>query len=315
MKFRKILLLGFTGQEMDKEHWSKMDSLTEKKISLTNEDPSIDKHLKDIDCLLVKLGVKVGQGLIDKAPSLKYIGIRGTGFGGIDVKYASSKRIAVCNIADYATEGVAEFTFGAVIEYLRELERAKKQARENNYLESTFTGTEIKGKIFGIIGLGHIGTRIAEIALGFGANVNYWSNHRKPFVEKKGVKYQKIENILRHSDFITLNVLLNTETKNILDKNRVAMIKKGCLLVNPSPMELVDLNAIVKRLKSGNLSFILDHSDEMTKEQLAKLKPFKNCVIYPPIAYTTKEATFLLKKIFVNNLENFLKGAPTNKLN
>ena len=78
--------------------------------------------------------------------------------GGVDLKCATKKKIAVCNIADYATEGVAEFTFGTIIDYLRELERAKQQARKADYSEATFfTGTEIKNKNFGVIGLGHIG--------------------------------------------------------------------------------------------------------------------------------------------------------------
>ena len=93
------------------------------------------------------------------------------------------------------------------------------------------------------------------------------------------------------------------------------MVKKGALVVNPSPMELVDLDALVARLGENDLIFILDHSDEMTGEQLAKLKPFKNCIIYPPIAYTTHEATELKKGVFVGNLENYLEKEPTNKVN
>jgi phosphoglycerate dehydrogenase-like enzyme len=80
-------------------------------------------------------------------------------------------------------------------------------------------------------------------------------------------------------------------------------------------MEIVDLEAIVERLKRNEISFILDHSDEMTTEQLTMLKPYKNCVIYPPIAYTTNEATALKKGIFISNLVNFLKNTPTNKVN
>lgn len=315
MKFEKILLLGFNSQELDQKHWSKIDSLTEEKVSLASADPSINKHLVNADCLLVKLGAKVGKEIIDKVPNLKYIGMRGTGFGGIDTKYAASKNITVCNIANYATEGVAEFTLGAILDYIRELERAKIQARGGDYSESTFTGTEIRGKTFGVIGLGHIGTRTAEIALGFGAKVSYWSKHRKEETEKKGINYQELESILKDSDFITLNVSLNTDTRGLLNKERIEMIKKGSLVVNPSPMELVDLEAVAQKLKSNEISFILDHSDEMTIEQLALLKPYKNCVIYPPIAYTTKEATALLKSIFVSNIENFLKGFPTNKVN
>jgi len=310
MKFKKILLVGYDGGELEEKYWERIDAICNEKVMLLSDDSSVDGHLKDADCLLVRLGAKVGKDIIDKAPNLKYIGMLGTGYGGIDSGYAVSKNVAVCNIADYATEGVVEFTFGAILEHLRELERGKKQARDGDYSESTFTGTEIKGKNFGVIGLGNIGRRTAEIAKGFGAKVNYWSQNKK-----EGFNYQEIDDLLKNSDIITLNLALTPDTEGFINKNRIQMIKKGALMVNPSPMELVDIEALVARLGQDNMSFILDHSDEMTKEQLSKLKPFKNCIIYPPIAYTTNEATELKKGIFVGNLENFLKGSPTNKIN
>lgn len=310
MKFQKILCLGYNGKELEKEYWGRVDSLTEKKVFLAADDSSLNNHLKDTDCLLVRLGAKVGKDVIDKAPNLKYIGMLGTGYGGIDAKYAASKNVAVCNIADYATEGVAEFTFGAILDYLRELERSKVQARKGDYSEASFTGTEIKGKNFGVIGLGNIGLRTAEIAKGFGAKVSYWSQNKK-----EDFDYQEINDLLKDSDIITLNLALTPDTEGFLNKERIQMIKKGALVVNPSPMELVNLDALVARLGKDDLVFILDHSDEMTEEQLAKLEPFKNCIIYPPIAYTTKEATELKKGIFVENLKNYLKGSPSNRVN
>ncbi|AKM81809.1 MAG: Phosphoglycerate dehydrogenase [Candidatus Pacebacteria bacterium GW2011_GWF2_38_9] len=310
MKFNKILLLGYSGNELEEEYWKRIDAICAERVIVSLDDSSLQENLKGADCLLVKLGAKVGQNLIEKATDLKYIGMLGTGVGGIDIDYAASRGIAVCNIADYATEGVAEFTFGVILDKLRELERAKQQARENNYSESTFTGTEIKGKNFGVIGLGNIGKRIARIAEGFGAKVSYWSKNKK-----QGFNFQEIDSLLKNSDIITVNLSLVPETNGFLNEERIKMIKKGALVVNSSPMELIDLDALVARLGQGDISFILDHSDEMTGEQLAKLKPFKNCIIYPPIAYTTNEATELKKGIFVGNLENFLNNSPSNKVN
>lgn len=240
----------------------------------------------------------------------------GTGYGRIDIEYATIKGITVCNIAGYSTEGVAEFVFAIILEHIRDLERAKKQAMEGNYSESSFFNVyEIKGKKFCIIGLGKIGSRIAEIALDFGADVRYWSRTRKKEYEVKGIKYQEIENIFADCDFISLNLMLNKDTEGFLNDERIQKIKSGAVIINLAPMELVDIDALANRLEKGDITFILDHSDEMTPEQLNILKKYENCVIYPPIAYTTKEATLMKQKMFVDNLENFLKGTPINKVN
>lgn len=310
MKFKKILLLGYSGSELEQEYWDRINALTDEMVMLSVDDSQVRENLTDTDCLLVKLGAKVTKEIIDQAPNLKYIGMLGTGVGGIDLEYASGKNITVCNIANYATEGVAEFTFGVILASYRELFRGLQQAKENNYSESSFTGTEIKGKKFGVIGLGNIGRRTAELARAFGADVCYWSPNKKD-----GFDYVEVEDLLKNSDIITLNLALTPDTENFLSAERIQMIREGAVVVNPSPMELVDLGALVARLEQGDLTFILDHSDEMNEEQLAKLKPFKNCIIYPPIAYTTKEATELKKGIFVGNLENYLEGSPTNKVN
>jgi len=313
-KFKKIVLMNYTGKELAEPYWDELKQLCEESVRLKADDANFSQQLKDADCLLVKLGAKVGRDYIDAAPQLKYIGMLGTGYGGIDAVYAASKNISVCNLY-YATEGVAEFAFATILEYLRELERAKQQARQGDYSEATFTGTELKGKTFGIIGLGKIGARIAEIARGFGANVCYWSRKRKPDYESMSIKFLEIDEVLHNSNFVSLNLAYNPDTANFLNAKRIQTIKKGAMLINLSPMELVDLNTLVERLKKKELSFILDHSDEMTAEQLDLLKPYDNCVIYPPIAYTTTAATDLKQGIFINNLKNYLAGSPTNKVN
>jgi len=309
-------MLGFEKSNLEQEYWNRINNITEELSILPKDSSDILNHLSTADCLLVKLGAIVNKETMDNAPNLKYIGMFGTGYGRIDTQYATSKGITVCNIAGYSTEGVAEFAFAIILEYIRDLERGKKQAREGNYSESTFFNvSEIKDKKFGVIGLGKIGGRIAEIALNFGADVRYWSRTRKKEYEMKGIKYQEIEDILAECDFLSLNLMLNKETEGFLSGEKIQKIKSNAIVINLAPMELVDIDALANRLEKGDITFILDHSDEMTQEQLNKLKKHENCIIYPPIAYTTKEATLEKQKMFVNNLENFLKGKPTNKVN
>lgn len=305
--FEKIVCMDYDGKELWSQYWYRIDRLcANERINVASEDPSLPKELKEADCLLVKLGAKVGKELIDKALKLKYIGMLGTGIGGVDVQYAATKKIVVKNIVDYATEGVAEITFGMLFDQIRDIERSKQQAREGNYSGDTFGGTEIKGKNFGVIGLGHIGARIAHIAREFGANVKYWSKNRKYEEEKEGIEYQELPELLQNSDFITLNLSLNQSTEGFLDAERIAIIKKGAIVVNPSPMELVDFDALIRRLGKNDITFILDHSDEMEEKKLDLLRLYSNCVIHLPIGFTTEEAFAVKQGRFVENMESFL---------
>lgn len=314
--FQKMLFLNFEEGNLKPEFWRRIDKITKQKVLLKADSSEIKKHLSTADCLLLKLGIGADKTLIDQMPKLKYIGMYGTGFGRIDAAYAKKKRITVCNIAGYATEGVAEFVFAALLEHTREITRAKIQAQAGNYSEASYTGTEIKGKTFGVIGLGRIGGRVAELAAkGFGAQVSYWSHKRKKEAEKAHIKYTKLNDLLRTSQIISLHMSYNPATKGFLNAKHIAMIKPGAVVINTAPMELVDIDAFEKRLRKGDLTVILDHSDELGAPDAKRLAKLENCILYPPIGYTTKEATARKQEIFVTNLENFLKGKPTNKVN
>lgn len=315
MKFKNILLLGYSKDNFSEEEWKRIDSFCEKKVFATADDVQLDKYLADTDCLLVKLGASVDQKMIDAGPNLKYIGMLGTGYGRVNTKYAAQKDICVCNIAGYSTEGVAELAFGLILENIREISRAKEQAKVGNYSESGFQGYEIKGKKFGVIGLGRIGKRIAEIAQGFGADVSYWSANHKQEAEKNGIKYQEIEDLLSESDFISLNLAFNPETQNFLDSEKMNLVKPDAVMINLAPMELVEINALEEKLKTKTFTFIIDHSDELSADQAKLLAQYENCVMYAPIGYITKEATQAKTKMFIDNLDNFLKGQTTNKVN
>lgn len=316
MKFKKLLMVGYANTDFSDSEWKRFDALSESKVLLPKDTPKLLGELKDTDCLLVRLGATVDKAMIDAAPGLKYIGMYGTGYGRVDAVYAATKGIAVCNIAGYSTEGVAELAFGILIDYLRELERAKVQARNGDYSEATFAGTEIKDKNFGVIGLGRIGERIAEIAQkGFGASTSYWSRNRKQDYEQMGIVYKDIDALLAISDFLSLNLALVPETTGFLNKERIQKIKSGATIINLAPMELVDIPALAERLAKRDIIFILDHSDELSPENAKLLAQYKNCIMYPPIGYVTKEATAGKKGMFIDNLENYLNGKPSNKVN
>lgn len=315
MKFKKILSIGIAENQLDSEYWNRINSLTEQRVALLEDDPLVDKHLADADCLLVYFN-KVDQTLINKAPHLKYIGALATGVGKIDKEYAKTKGITVTNIPGYSTEAVAELVFGVLLENLRDLSRAKVESKQQRTSESGFSGREIRGGNFGVIGLGSIGSRVAELAKSFGANVSYWSKTRKPQAESNGINYYELEELLKTSDIISVNLALNKETENILDQDKIALIKNGAIVINTAPLELFDLNALEDKLKKGEITYIFDHTDpgDISDEDLIKLKQYVNCITYPVLGYITKEARIAKQEIFVANMEKFLEGTSQNEV-
>lgn len=316
MKFKKILTVGINKSQLDPTTWDKIDALTEKRISLAEDDRQIDKHLLDADCLLVTFN-KADKQMIDKAPNLKYIGALATGVGKIDTNYATSKKIVVTNIPGYSTEAVAELVFAVLLENLRDISRAKIESKQKRTSEDNFSGKEIKGKKFGVIGLGRIGTRVAQLAKAFEADVVYWSRNRKPKEEKNGIKYVSLDELLKNSEIISLNLALNKETENIMNKSKIKIIKSGGIIINTAPLELLDLNALELRLKSGDLTFIFDHTDpgDISDKDLKMLRQYDSCITYPVLGYITDGARAAKQEIFVDNLKKYLAKKPTNKVN
>lgn len=315
MVFNKILLVNIKESDFEASYWKKIDSISKKKTFLPKDSPDIFKEIKDSDCLLVGFATHVTKEHIDSAPHLKYIGTSAVAFHNIDVEYARKKGIPVTNIAGYCTDAVAEFIIASLLNEIRHLDEGKERAKNDNYEFRGITPSQIKGKVFAVFGLGNIGKRTAEIAQGFGADVRYWSKHRKKDSEEIGIKYEDKNSLLKNADFISLNFAHTPETEKFLGKKEFSEIRSGVVVVNTVPMETIDLEALESRLKKNDIIFISDHSDEMKKDDLAKIKKYKNCITYPPIAFNTKEAITNKQNLFVGNIENFLKGNPTNVVN
>lgn len=310
MKFKKAVLIKIADTHFDPKYWEQLDALVENKVSLNREDPQLITELQDCDCLLLGFQVPIDKDILDAAPNLKLINILATAYGTVNLQAAAERNIPVCNLGGYSTESVAEFTIAAILHEIRNLEEGRNRARSGNYSFLGIRARELKNSNFGVIGLGHIGNRVAELAAGFGANVSYWSRNKKesPF------QYQELDELLSTCNYISVNVAEAPETIGLLNQSNLPLIKAGTVLISTVPPPIIDTNALAARLDQNDITFIFDHPDEM-KDELNKIKSFTNCIIYPPIAFLSDEARLAKQEIFIANMENFLKGSPSNVVN
>ncbi len=317
MVFKKIVMLGFSEALLDSEHWKRLGSLGENIVKLGKDSKNIAEELRDVDCILANIfAVPITKEFIDAAPNLRYIGVYSTAYGKAEPEYAKTKNIPVCNIPGFSTEAVAEFAIGAILEYIRDLEHSKQLARAGDFSEVPKSPLyEIMGKNFGVIGLGRIGNRIAEMALAFGANVCYWSRNRKAQAESNGIKYKEIDKLLAESDFLSINLAWNKDTNLFMNDDRIRKIKPGTIFLNLSPNELIDFPSLESRLAINDMVYIADHTDEMSPDLIKTLSNHKNCILYPPLTFATNEAKLNKQEIFINNIESFLRGKPINVVN
>ena len=133
--------------------------------------------------------------------------------------------------------------------------------------------------------------------------------------QKKGIKFQDADALIPQCDFISVNFAQTKDTEKFLNAKRINSLKKNAVVINTAPMELVDIDALLKRLAKNDITFMFDHSDETDPKDMKKLSKYPNCIIYPPMAYITDEARVIKQEMFVSNIENFLKGKPKNVVN
>lgn len=308
MKFKKAVVINIADSHFDKKYWKQIDEIVESRVSLDRDDPKLKSELKDCDVLFLGFQVPTGKDIFDAAPNLKMINILATAYGTVDLDEAEKRGIPVCNLAGYSTESVAEFVIAALLFELRNIEEGLKRARKGNYDFAGIRARELKDSNFGVVGLGNIGGRVAELAAGFGANVHYWSRNKKD----NNFTYLELDRLLETCTYIAVCVAETEDTKKLLSDKNLTIISDDSVLISIVPPPVIDTDALVDRLSKGGLTFISDHPDEMEKEDLAKIKDLDNVVLYPPIAFLSDEATIAKQEIFIANLKGFLTGKSQN---
>ncbi|MCG8484812.1 MAG: D-2-hydroxyacid dehydrogenase [Clostridia bacterium] len=264
----------------------------------------------------------ITKTIIDSCPNIKFIGVLATGYNVVDVEYAASKNIPVCNIPTYGTAAVAQYVFALLLEICHNVKHHSdvvKAGRWSNCKDFCFWDyplIELAGKTMGIIGFGRIGQNTAKIAKSFGMSVLVYSNHANKDLEDESIKYAAFDKVLSCSDVISLHCPLSDSTREIINKESIAKMKNGAIIINTARGPLINEKDLKDALESGKLyGAALDVVSKEPIEKDNELLGLDNCIITPHIAWGPKEARQRLMDIAVDNLKHFIKGTPTNVVN
>jgi phosphoglycerate dehydrogenase-like enzyme len=312
MKFKKIILYDLKQKPLEQDFIEKLKQFTESVKVVFAEGEYLRalklSDLEDADALITHIFDYYNDLLFEKS-NLKYIGAMHTDISHFNIQLLKKKGITLTNIPGYATEAVAELTISALLNISRQTHDAMNFVKQGNWGFGKFLGWELKGKTLGIIGLGRIGSRVAEIAKKFGMSIIYYSK------QKKNTPYNFVElnDLLKQSDVISLHCNLTDETKDILNKTNLKLIKQGVVLLNSARMELVDLETLYGLCKQRKIFVWFDELQD--KEWRDKFRKLDNAYLTPDYGWMTKEAQQRVREMTLNNIKSFLEGRPTNKVN
>ena len=279
------------------------------------------KGVKWCDALLCLLTDKIDSKVMDANPDLKVISNYAVGVDNIDIKAATKRNIPVTNTPGVLTDAVAEHTFALIISIARRIPESDRFTRTGKYKgwePMLMLGMELKGKTLGIIGLGRIGSGVAErTAKGMGMNVLYNDVKRNPKFERKyKAKYASLNTLLKKADIVSLHVPLLPSTRHLISAKQLRMMKKTAYLINTSRGPVVDEKALVKALKRKEIAGAGLDVYESEPKLAAGLAKLDNVVLTPHIASGTIETREAMSELAAKNILAVLNGKkPLNLVN
>jgi len=283
---------------------------------LTGEN-EVSERIKDADAVLCNK-TPLNRNNLKAAKNLKYIGLFATGYNNIDIPYCNENGITVCNAPSYSTDAVAQLTFAFILELTNRVYAYKSLTDKGDWIKSrTFSMfpipiAELNGKTLGIIGLGSIGQKTAEIGNAFGMRVIAYNRSEK---NVKNVIQADLNTVLKESDFLSLHCPLNPESENLINKETIALMKDGAILINTARGAVVNEEDAAFALKMGKLGGM--GTDVLRNEPMSENCPLygiKNCIITPHIAWAAKETRERLLDIVADNIRGFLSGDIKNNV-
>ena len=272
------------------------------------------QKIKNFDALISLLTEKIDKEVIGKMSSCKIISNYAVGYNNIDVEYAKKKNIIVTNTPDVLTESTADLTMALVLACARRINEGEKLLRNGKYKgwkPKLLLGMELKGKNFGILGAGRIGSAVAARAKSFGTNIFYFDNTGNRKLESElGVKKIALKSLLQKSDILSVHLPLTDRTFRFLNKERLNTIKKGSILINTSRGEIIDEAALISLLRRNHFRAVGLDVFENEPNVNRELINFSNVVILPHLGSATEEARNGMAELAVKNVINVLKGKP-----
>ena len=252
---------------------------------------------------------------MDECPNLRYIGVLATGFNVIDIAAAKEKGIVVANVPSYGTQAVAQYVFALLLELCHHVGHHNNAVQQGRWTKGRdfcfwdYPLIELAGKTMGIIGYGRIGRAAAAIARAFGMKVIAYDAFGS------GDELVSLEDLLAQSDVISLHCPLTKENTGLINKDTIAQMKDGVMIINTARGPLINEADLREALLAGKVQgAALDVvSVEPIREENVLLG-VENCLITPHIAWAPKESRQRLMDVAVKNVESFLAGTPVNNV-
>ena len=277
--------------------------------------PEFARRMANADGMVLWGQDDVGGELMDAAPRLKVIANIGVGYNNVDVEAAAKRGIRVSNTPGAVTDATADLAIGLMIAIARrvvEMANLVPKGGWNMWGPMEMLGMEVSGKTLGIIGMGRIGTAVAKRAKGFDMKVLYFSRRRCPVEDALGVEYAPdLPTLLRKSDFVSIHVPLNKETRHLIGAKELAYMKPTGILVNTARGAVVDQKALYQALKTKQIwGAALDVTEEEPIPLDDPILKLDNVVIVPHIGTQTLETGIKMSMLAVQNVVAVLKGEP-----
>ena len=298
------------GEDIDLSAYDALGEVVKYGFSTLEEIP---ERVKDADVLIVNK-IAINEQTIGTAKNLKLVCVTATGTNNLDKEYLKKRGIAWRNVAGYSTESVTQHTFALLFYLLEKIRYYDDYVKNEKYINDTvFTHfaehfNEVNGKTWGIIGLGTIGRRVADIAKAFGARVIYYSASGSPAQE--GYEQVDFETLLATSDIVSVHAPLNEYTKDLMDREAFAKMKKTAIFLNLGRGPIVVEQDLYEALETGEIAAagldVLCEEPMSETNPLAKIKDSKKLIITPHIAWARVEARNRLMQIIAGQIREFL---------
>lgn len=315
----RIVVLDGYGLNPGDLSWDAMKELGDLTVYDRTSPCELLQRAAEADVLITNKTV-ITKDDLQKLPAVKYIGVLATGYNIVDIEAAKERGIVVTNIPAYSTKSVAQMVFAHILNITQRVghyAHANKNGRWDQNPDFCYWDTnliELDGKSIGIIGLGNTGYATSQIALSFGMKVYaYTSKHQ--FQLPVGIHKLELDELFKTCDIISLHCPLTPSTKEIVNKERLALMKPTAIIINTGRGPLINEQDLADALNEGKIAAagvdVLSTEPPKADNPLFKAK---NCFITPHIAWATKEARVRLMDIAVNNLKSFKQGKVINNV-
>lgn len=315
-----VILDAYTANPGDL-NWDAMSVLGDLVVYDRTPASQIIERAFDADVVLTNK-VILNADVINALPNLKYIGVLATGYNVVDLVRARERGIVVTNIPKYSTESVVQTVFAHILNIASQISLNTTAVSKGDWVASpdfTFSKgklIELNGKRLGIVGLGAIGKRVAQVALAFGMQVVAYGPHLEPGTVYDGVEAVSLDHLFATSDVVSLHCPLTDVTRELVNKARLANVKEGLILVNTGRGPLLNEQDVAAALRSGKLGGL--GVDVLSTEPPQSDNPLlnaPNCYITPHTAWASQEARMRMIQIATENVKAFLNNRPVNVVN